>query len=305
MDIHQIRYFLAVCETRNFTRAAAKCNVTQPALSRAIRQLEDEFGGILLRRERNLTHLTDLGTLVLPHLRAMITELAAAKADASKFLCLDEAYVKVGIMCTIGPRQFTGLLADLNVRHSGIRLQLLESTSTELRGLLETGEIDVAIMSMSKKFPKRFDATPLYRERFFIALPDGHPLLDSPTIPIRKLDGQNYLVRLNCEFRKHLLQVCRAQGAELQVTIASDNEEWIQNLAAGGLGFCFIPEFVAVIPGLKLRPAIRPEIWRNVCLVTVSGRRFSPAVIAFLRSVRSHNWAKWRTTSNAAAARAA
>jgi LysR family transcriptional regulator, hydrogen peroxide-inducible genes activator len=62
MDIHHVRYFLAVCETRNFTRAAEKCNVTQPALSRAIQQLEDEVGGLLFRRERNLTHLTDLGT---------------------------------------------------------------------------------------------------------------------------------------------------------------------------------------------------------------------------------------------------
>ena len=64
MDIHHIRYFLAVCETRNFTRAAEKCNVTQPALSRAIQQLEDEVGGLLFRRERNLTHITDLGALL-------------------------------------------------------------------------------------------------------------------------------------------------------------------------------------------------------------------------------------------------
>ncbi len=66
MDIHHIRYFLAVCETRNFTRAAEKCNVTQPALSRAVQQLEDEVGGLLFRRERNLTHITDLGALLRP-----------------------------------------------------------------------------------------------------------------------------------------------------------------------------------------------------------------------------------------------
>ena len=61
MEMHQIRYFLAVAETLNFTRAAEKCNVTQPALTRAIQKLEEELGGLLLRRERSLTHLSDLG----------------------------------------------------------------------------------------------------------------------------------------------------------------------------------------------------------------------------------------------------
>ena len=73
MDIHHIRYFLAVCETRNFTRAAEKCNVTQPALSRAVQQLEDEVGGLLFRRERNLTHITDLGALLRPRFQQVST----------------------------------------------------------------------------------------------------------------------------------------------------------------------------------------------------------------------------------------
>src|SRR4029079_17272035 len=69
MDMHHIRYFLAVCETLNFTRAAEKCNVTQPALSRAIQQLENEVGGLLFRRERSLTHITDLGALLRPRMQ--------------------------------------------------------------------------------------------------------------------------------------------------------------------------------------------------------------------------------------------
>src|SRR5215204_6412831 len=110
MDIHHIRYFLAVCETRNFTRAAEKCHVTQPALSRAIQQLEDEIGGLLFRRERNLTHLTDLGLLLQPRFETILTGLSEVKNEASKFLCMEDAALKLGVMCTIGPRRFTGLL---------------------------------------------------------------------------------------------------------------------------------------------------------------------------------------------------
>ena len=112
MDTHHIRYCLAVCETRNFTRAAEQCNVTQPALSRAIQQLEDEMGGLLFRRERNLTHLTDLGALLRPRFQLILEGLTDVRQEATRFLCLEDANLKVGVMCTIGPRRFTGLLAD-------------------------------------------------------------------------------------------------------------------------------------------------------------------------------------------------
>ncbi len=68
MEMHQIRYFLAICECLNFTRAAEQCHVARPSLTRAIKKLEAELGGPLLRRERNHTHLTELGRLIRPHL---------------------------------------------------------------------------------------------------------------------------------------------------------------------------------------------------------------------------------------------
>src|SRR5215211_1462486 len=99
MDMHHIRYFLAVCETLNFTRAAEKCNITQPALSRAIQQLEEELGGLLFRRERNLTHLTDLGALLRPRLEQIIEGVTSAKKEVKRFLTLEQANVTLGVMC--------------------------------------------------------------------------------------------------------------------------------------------------------------------------------------------------------------
>ncbi|SON57742.1 Morphology and auto-aggregation control protein [Hartmannibacter diazotrophicus] len=290
MDIHHIRYFLAVCETRNFTRAAENCNVTQPALSRAVQQLEDEVGGLLFRRERNLTHLTDLGALLRPRFQQVLDELSGVRLEASRFLCLDNANLKVGIMCTIGPRRFTGLLADFHTRHRGIQLQLVEGVPSRLSELLEAGDLDVAIMASSSDFPERFNVTPLFRERFLLAFPAGHPLTGDECVPIAALDGQNYLRRLNCEYRDFLAALCESKGVRLNVSYASEREDWIQNMVAGGLGICFIPEFSAVIPGLQVRPAVDPEVWRKVCLVTVAGRRFSPAVSTFVSSVKSYGW---------------
>src|SRR5690242_2529818 len=84
MEMHQIRYFLADADTLNFTRAAERCHVSQPALTRAIQQLEEELGGLLLRRERKLTHLTDFGRLIEPHLRQLHADAEAAKSTAKR-----------------------------------------------------------------------------------------------------------------------------------------------------------------------------------------------------------------------------
>jgi DNA-binding transcriptional LysR family regulator len=295
MDIHHIRYFLAVCETRNFTRAAERCNVTQPALSRAVQQLEDEVGGLLFRRERNLTHITDLGALLRPRFQQIVDELSGVRHEASQFLRLDDAQLKVGVMCTIGPRRFTGLLTDFHRRHKGIQLQLVEGIPAKLSALLAAGELDVAIMSSAEDFPERFDVTPLFRERFMLAFPTGHRLAQYDAIPIAAIDGEVYLRRINCEYWDYLSKLCHERGVTTLDSYSSEREDWIQNMVAGGLGICFIPEYSAVIPGLQVRPVAEPEVARDVCLVTVAGRRFSPAVLTFVNAVKSYGWAEGPT----------
>ena len=79
MEMHQVRYFVTLCETLNFTRAAEACHVAQPSLTKAIQKLEDELGGPLFSRERGLTHLTDLGRLMKPHLEAVYEASEAAR----------------------------------------------------------------------------------------------------------------------------------------------------------------------------------------------------------------------------------
>jgi len=118
MEVHQVRYFLAVCETLNFTRAAENCNVSQPALTRAVHKLEEELGGLLLRRENNLTHLTDFGRLVRPHLEQMIADAEAAKSTAKRFLQMDNAPINLGVMCSVGPIRFMSFLAEFHTTHT-------------------------------------------------------------------------------------------------------------------------------------------------------------------------------------------
>ena len=85
MELHQVRYFLAVANTLNFTRAAEMCNVTQPALTKGVQKLEHELGGALLYRERQLTHLTELGKAVLPMLERALASTRLFNVERGSF----------------------------------------------------------------------------------------------------------------------------------------------------------------------------------------------------------------------------
>jgi DNA-binding transcriptional LysR family regulator len=97
MELHQVRYFIALSNTLNFTRAAEACNVTQSALTRAIQRLEEELGGPLLQRERHLTQLSELGRLMLPLLEQSLAMAEAAKQRAYKFKKGEEATLAPGL----------------------------------------------------------------------------------------------------------------------------------------------------------------------------------------------------------------
>ena len=292
MEMHQVRYFLAVAETLNFTRAAQLCNVSQPALTRAVQQLEEELGGLLLRRERRLTHLTDFGRLIEPHLRQLSADAEAAKTTAKRFLNLQQAQIRLGIMCTVGPARFMGFLASFHAANPGCEITLVEGVPARLSEMLLEGELDLAVMAQPEPFNDRLDVLPLYRERFCIAFPTGHRLEEKNRVAIADVAGETYLRRINCEYRDYLADQLAALGLAARVGFQSEREDWIQMMVAAGFGVCFLPEFSPTIPGVRIQPVTGPEVVREVSLVSMSGRRFSPAVMSFVRAIRSHDWSR-------------
>jgi DNA-binding transcriptional LysR family regulator len=294
MELHEVRYFLAICKTLNFTKAAELCNVTQPALTRAIQKIEEEMGGLLISRERGNTHLTDLGRLLEPQLAEMIERATAAKTTAARFLRLEGAQLSLGVMCTIGPLRFAGFLNQFRVTHPGMDLTLIEGVPDRLTDLLTRGEIDVAVMARPDGFEEPLRAAPLYEERFMVACAHGHPFAQRNGIRMTDMDGQIYLQRINCEYRDHLAEQLREQGAEILRSYRSEREDWIQVMVAAGMGVCFLPEYSATLPGVLTREVFDPVIRRQVCVVTVAGRRWSSPVAALIGAMRQYQWSPIR-----------
>ena len=290
MELHEIRYFLALSRTLNFTRAAEQCNVTQPALTRAIQKLEEELGGLLFSRERGNTHLTELGRLLEPQFTAMVERVDQAKHLAGRFLRLEGAQMTVGVMCTIGPLRFVGFLDRFRTAHPGVDITLVEGVPARLAERLLAGELDVAVMAQPEGFAAPLQAQPLYAERFMVACAMTHRFTQRNIITMRDLDGEVYLQRINCEFRDFLAERLIANGTSIARSYRSEREDWIQTMVAAGMGICFLPEFTAAVSGLVTRHVTEPDVSREVCLVTVAGRRWSSPVAAFVKAARAYRW---------------
>ena len=96
--------------------------------------------------------------------------------------------------------------------------------------------------------------------------------------------------RVNCEYYDVLDEMCREQGVNLVKSYRSEREDWILTMVAAGMGVCFLPEYTATFPGVIGCPVVSPSVERDVCLITVAGRRWSSPIAAFVQAVRRYPW---------------
>jgi DNA-binding transcriptional LysR family regulator len=290
MELFQVKYALAVARELNFTKAASACNVSQPALTKAIKSIEAELGSPLFHREGRRTLLSEFGRSLLPHFEHMLREADATRILAENFRLLNKVPVRLGVMSTIGPLRLSRFLGAFQRDFAGVEVALTEGSAAELKVKLERAELDLAILNAGNGVGAGFNVHRLYDERYVVVLPPGHPLANQNAITLDELDDADYVDRLSCEMREMVMEVCRTRGINLYARFRSEREDWVQAMVIARLGFAFMPECAVTSGELLQRPLVDPEVVRTVSLVTAPGRPFSPATSAFVRAVKSFHW---------------
>ncbi|WP_437779446.1 LysR family transcriptional regulator [Sorangium sp. So ce1097] len=281
MEIHQVRYFLAITETRSFTRAAERCAVSQPALTAAIKKLEEELGGALLLRERGGAKLTALGQHVLPRFQRLHDETQAVQVIADNHRRLKQVPLRVGVLCTVGPARLARSLAAFRGEAPGVELEVSVAMQAEILRRLEEAEVDVIVTNLGDAVPEWCVVSPLYDERYVVVLPPGHRLEARDALRLEDLGGEPYLDRLACEMRERVTAACAARDVALYAAYRTDREDWVQSLVHAGLGFAFMPEHSVLLSEASQRPLVDPPIQRTIALVRSGDRTPTPAVQLF------------------------
>lgn len=285
MEMNQVRYFLAVCEHRNFTHAASASNVSQPSLTTAIKKLEGELGGALFIRDRAGCRLTSLGKLMLPRLERVHSETREAKAEAVRHTRLERVPIGIGIGETIGHNKVSEAVERFRTRLPQAEIELIVAPSEVLLAGLRGGDFDI-VVTAEKVSSDLYRIDALYREEYRVVVANDHPLTKLDEISLADLANTSMLDRPNCEMRDTLHGTCADHGHVLYAAYRSNRVDWLIELARQGSGAVILP--ATAIPtdrGLVSRPIKGIEIAREVVALRYRHQASRPETNEMVREI--------------------
>ncbi len=289
MELRHLRYFEAVARHSHVTRAAAELHIAQPALSKQISQLEQELGVALFDRIGRNVRLTEAGESLLPHVHAILTQVEAARAEMAERVGLRRGRASVGTPPTVGTQLLPRALADFNRAYPGIELRLHEAGIQTLLGLLETGTVDVAVVTLPVNDPS-LTIVPLFSEDLMIAVGREHRLAHHTNVTITELQNESWLLSPeNYELRDATLSACRRAGFTPRIVLDGGEMDTLLRLVAAGMGIALIPRLALQnnfdLVSLRL---IDQAPQRSLGLVWRGDRTASPAARALREFLVEH-----------------
>jgi LysR family hydrogen peroxide-inducible transcriptional activator len=248
---YHLRYFLAVVDTGNFSRAAAQMNVTQPTLSVGLAKLEKDLGAKLFFRNNRRVHITEAGSRLLEHARAIEQEFAKVEQGVGRLQ--PRRLTRLGVLSTIP----TPLIEKVVRRHQSLepreRLEVVEGAERDLMAQLDRGRIDLAL-TLLRPEPGRFVQEWLYSEGYALAVPRNHRHADADSVNAEDLGDEVMIVRRHCEALSATSRHFTERGVRPEFSFRSANDDRVLALVRAGLGITLMPESY-VDPGIR-RPRL-------------------------------------------------
>jgi LysR family transcriptional regulator, hydrogen peroxide-inducible genes activator len=288
MEIHQLRYFLAVAEEASFSRAAAREHVAQPSLSQQIRKLEAEMDQRLFDRLPRSIVLTEAGKRLLEYARKVLAEIADARC------CLDDLQrdvsgrLVVGALPTIAPYVLADLIGKFQRRYPKVTLEITEETTENLALRLEDGTVDVALASTCNESPT-LERHTLGNEALFVLLPKEHRLAKKKRIKWADLKLEKFLLlhEAHC-LTAQVSDLLEAHHLQPELPVRSAQLATIVQMVARGMGVSLVPQMMVAhefSSGCVALPFAPPIPVRELNLLRNPMRLESKAAVAFREEV--------------------
>jgi DNA-binding transcriptional LysR family regulator len=261
MEIRHLRYFIAVAELRNFTKAAEASFVAQSALSQQISRLEHELGAPLFVRGKRGAELTPAGELLLPHARRIVADEAWARAEMRSYLGLEKGRLTIGMIQTSASGvDVVGTVAEFSQRYPGIELHIVDQTTAELLEGVRRGPLDLAVVGIGPdELPDGLESRQLAVEPLVGVV--SEKLADGLVGPVSIADllGRGRLIQFaaGTGIRRHVDAAMRRAGLEASSPLELNQASDLVVFAALGLGVTIVPRTLAMTSAAQLAEAGR------------------------------------------------
>lgn len=302
MDVTALRYFVEVARQGGFTRASRSLHVSQPAISKMVKSLEEELGTALLVRERRRVTLTDAGQIVLERAEGVLDSLRGIEEEVAELSQLRRGRLRIGMPPIVGVTFFAPLLAEYHQAYPGILLELREEGSHHLEALIMSRELDVGAIVLPTD-EQAFGTMPFVKDELRAVLHPTHPLARRSTITLRELEGTPFvLYRPEFALHGHIMEACRRSGFKPTVLSESSHWDFLVATVAANIGVALLPNTICRQLDPQQVRSVRlsePRIPWDVALIWRRDRHLPPATRAWLELAKK----RWRVSGDVATTR--
>lgn len=285
MDIQQLRYFVAVARHKNFTKASKVLHVSQPSISKKLKQLEEELDATLLDRSERKIELTDVGRVVHAHALQLLQVVEDIYQSADTVAHTARGSIQLGVMPTIGVLLFPKVLANFRKAHPQIELFMIESAGKQLEKQVADGEIDLGVTVLPVQ-QDNLAYLPLLNEELVVVSHHQHWLKEEYSIPLVKLAKEEF-VFFTEEYILHdvVMKHCLQQGFEPEIVYESALWDIVLEMVAAEFGISIVPKSVAERMGDRISITFlsSPQVDWELALTYHKHKHLSYAVKAFIK----------------------
>jgi DNA-binding transcriptional LysR family regulator len=228
--------------------------------------------------------------MILPTLEKIFAAAEAVRLQAQGYQKKTIAPLKIGLVPSISAALIMELLLELARIIPDLRVDLIEADANGLVAMLLDGEINAALVGDAVDLPERIDRWLLFEERYVLVLSRKHPMARQTVIPLQDLHEAVFLERVGCDVAGQFKQACFADHPGPKVVHRSAQESHLQQMASAGFGAILAPEHAPRLPSLAAIPIEGDPVRREVQLLAVAGRQYSPALDAFIKVARVRDW---------------
>lgn len=282
MDIRQLRYFVEIARSGNFTRTAERLRIAQPAVSVAIKKLEDELELTLFNRQDKRVTLTAEGEIFLNHARRILAGVTAAKLEMADLSGLNKGEVRIGIPPMLSAYFFPAILCDFKARYPNLALSVYGEGAWRIQQMISQGELDMGVIA-GRSVPDSLEARHFLREEVVVCVPAGHPFAHKPSVTFGEFVREPLVFYKEGYYLRELLfEVFRGSGMEPRIVFETNLFSLVKSLVRGGLGIStFLRMVVTGDEDLAAVP-FDPPLYLDLMIAWKRGAYLSRANRAFV-----------------------
>ncbi|WP_187386151.1 cidABC operon transcriptional activator CidR [Paenibacillus tuaregi] len=286
MDIRQLQYLIEVARLRSFTKAAESLYITQPTISKTIRQMEEELGVVLFDRIGKRIELTDAGQIMVNQAQNIVTSFNNMSAELDDLRNLKKGHIRIGLPPMVGASFFPTVIGQFHKKYPDITIQLFEDGAKKVEADVASGALDVGIAVLPLKM-EGIEYFSFVEEKLNLLVHPTHRLSGLKEAPLIELAGESFvLFREDFVLHDRIIAECVRVGFQPRVVYESSQWDLISEMVAANLGIALLPETVCreVDPSrVAILPLVNPVIPWNLGIIWREDRYLSFAAREWIR----------------------